>query len=140
MPARASGHGNQAIGTFFDGFAGVFVVDDIVQHHATVAVRCGVDVFACAQAGDDDGHLVLHAQGHVVLQPVVAFVDDLVDGKRGGGRLGVGGIVRSQALRNFNQPVFQLCSGAGVECGHGADHARNALGNHQLGVADDEQR
>jgi hypothetical protein len=102
-------------------------------------VGSGVNFFPCAQRCNDDGHLVFHAQRHVVLKPVVTLVNDLVNGKGGGRLLGVGPVVRGKRLGNFNQPLFQLLGRSGIECRHRAHHTRNALGNHQLGVADDEQ-
>ena len=44
------GHGDQAVGALLDRLAGVLVVDDVVQHHAAVAVGGGVDVFTRTQA------------------------------------------------------------------------------------------
>jgi hypothetical protein len=75
------------------------VVDDVVQRHAAVAVHRVVHVGARAQRGDDDRHLVLHDHLHVVLEPVVALVHDLVDGERRGGLVGVGLVVGRERLR-----------------------------------------
>ena len=81
MTACARRHGDQAIRAFLDRLLGEFIVDDVVQHDAAVAVHRLVHVFTRAQRRDDDGHLVLHAQLQVVLQAVVRLVHDLVDGK-----------------------------------------------------------
>jgi hypothetical protein len=52
----------------------------VMEHQAAVAVH-GVDHFLHrAQAGDDDRHAMLDAQGQVGLQARVARVDDQVDG------------------------------------------------------------
>jgi hypothetical protein len=117
---------------FLDGLVGKHVVDDVVQHHATPALHRAVDVLARAQAGDDDRHLVLGAQGHVVLQPVVALVHDLVDGKRA--RPVPRGAPRRSGQRfgDLGQPVVELRGRAGVERGHRAHHAGLALLDHQL--------
>jgi len=116
------------------------VVDDVVQHHPAPAVHGLVHVGARAQAGDDDRHPVLGAQRQVLLQPVVALVHDLVDGKRGCGLLRVRAVVRGQRLGDFGQPLVELRSRARIERRHGAHDARLALGDHEFGVADDEQR
>ena len=139
VAARACRHGNQAIGALLNGLVRVLVVDDVVQHDATIRVGGRVDVFARAQGRDDDGHLVLDAQSHVMFQPLVAFVHDLVDGKRCSRLVRMGQVVGRQRLGDFNQPVFQLRRRTRVQRGHGPNHAGDALGDHQLGVADDEQ-
>ncbi len=133
-------HRNQPVRALFNGFMGMLVVDHIVQHHTAVAVRRGIDLFACAQGGDDDRHLVLHAQGHVMLQAVIALVHDLVDGKGCGRLIRIGLVVGGQRLCDFDQPLLQLRSRTGIECRHGAHNTSFALFNHQLRVADDEQR
>jgi len=140
MTARTRGHGDQAVCALLDRLAGELVVDDVVQHHTTIAVRGLVDFLTRAQARDDDRHLVLHAQGHVVFKPVVALVHDLVDGKRGGCIVRIGLVVGRQGLGDLGQPLVELRGRTGVERRHGADHTGLALLDHQLGVADDEQR
>ena len=85
------------------------------------------------------GTLHFTHRGHVVLQPVVAFVDDLVDGKRGGGRFWVGGIVCGQTLRTSISQSSSCAAGRALSAGmepttpalHWATTSR---------VADDEQR
>jgi hypothetical protein len=90
MAAGAGRHGDQAVGALLDGLVANFV-DDVVQHDAAPGVHGLVHVLARAQDGDDDRHLVLGAHLHVVLQPVVALVHDLVDGE---GRRGLVGVRR----------------------------------------------
>ena len=138
MAACARGHGDQAIGALFDGLVRKLVVDDVVQHDAAPGVHGLVHVFACAQGRDDDRHLVFGADLHVVLQPVVALVHDLVDGKGRSGLVWVGFVVGRQGFGDFSQPFVQQLGGAGVERGHRTHHARLALLDHELGVADDE--
>ena len=111
-----------------------------MQDHAAISVGGGVDVFARAQAGDDEGHLVFDAHRHVLLQPVIAFVDDLVDGKGRGRRLGVGAVVGGQGFSDLGQPTVELRCRARIERGHGAHHPGFALGDDELRRADDEQR
>ena len=118
----------------------MLVVDDVVQHHAAVAVRRGIDVFARTQAGDDDGHFVLHAHFHIVLQAVIALVHDLVNGKRRSRFVWIGLVVGIQRFSDLDQPLLQLLGGAGVERGHRADYTGDALGDDEFGGADDEKR
>ena len=67
VSARTGGYGDQSIGSFFNGFVGVLVVDDVMQDHASIGMGCGIDVFTRTEAGDDDGHFVFDAHGHVML-------------------------------------------------------------------------
>ncbi len=140
VAARARRHGDQAVGTLLDGLVGELVVDDVVQHHAAPAVHGLVHVLARAQGRDDDRHLVLGADLHVVLQPVVALVHDLVDGERCGGRFRMGAVPGRERFGDLGEPFVQQFGRPGVERRHGADDAGLALRDHQLRIADDEQR
>ena len=96
MATRACGNSHQTISALFDGFVGEFVVDDVVQNHAAIAVRGLVDFFTRTQRCDDDRDFVFDAHGHVVFQAVIAFVHDLVDGERRCGLVRMRLIVGSQ--------------------------------------------
>ena len=139
MATGARRYGDQAIGAFFYGLVGKHIVDHVVQYHTAPGLHSAVDVLACAQAGNHDGHFIFFADLHIVVQAVIAFVHDLVDGKRCGRRLRVGFVVRGKRLGNFGQPFVQLGGWPRIQGGHRADHPRFALGDHQLGVADDEK-
>ena len=140
MAARAGRHRDQAVGALVDRLVREGVVDDVVQHDAAPAVHGVVDVGARAERGDDDRHLVLGAHLHVVLEPVVALVHDLVDGERRGRSIGVRAVPRRQRLGDLGQPLVELRGRARVQRRHRADDARRALRDDELGVADDEQR
>ena len=75
-----------------------------------------------------------------MLKPVIALVHDLVDRKRCGRLVWVRTVVGSECFGDFDQPLFELLCGARIERRHGTHYAGLALGNHQLGIADDEQR
>lgn len=107
MAACAGCHGNQAIGTFFNGLARKLVVDDVVQHHATPAMHGLVHILTCTQAGDDDGHFVLGTDLHVVLKTVIALVHDLVDGEWCRRTIGMSLVPGCQSLGDLGQPVLQ---------------------------------
>jgi len=65
-------------------------------------------------------------------------VHDLVDGKRGRRLIRMRAVVGIQGLGDLGQPFVQLGRRACIERWHRAHHARLALGDHQLGRADDE--
>ena len=75
-----------------------------------------------------------------MLETVIALVNDLVDGVGRCRAVRVCTVVSCQRLRDFNQPLLKLLGGASIQGWHGAHHASDALGDHQLGVADDDQR
>ena len=132
MAARARRHRDQAVGTLLDRLPGERVVDDVVEDDPAIAVDRLVDVGPRAERGDDDGHLVLDAQRHILLEPGVGPVDDEVDRER---RVLVGQF-GGQPL----QPLLEHARGPRVERRERTDHARAALREHQLGLRDDEQR
>jgi len=49
-------------------------------------------------------------------------------------------VVRGQRFGDLSQPFIQLRGWTGIQSWHGTHHTVDALGDHQLGVADDEQR
>ena len=58
------------------------LADDVVKHHAAVTMDRRDHVLGRAQAGDDDWNLVLDAHLHVMLETIVALMDDLIHRKR----------------------------------------------------------
>ena len=140
MAARAGGHGNQAVGALLDGLAREAVGDDVMQGDPAIGVDRLVQVLASAERGYDDRNLVFHAQLDVLLEPIVGLVHDLVDGERRRRRLRVGLVIGRQFLGDPGQPLVQLRDGAGVQRREGPDDASLALGDHQVRIADDEQR
>ena len=98
-----------------------------------------VDFLASTQTGDVKRHLEFDALLHVLHQPVVGFVNNLVDGKGGRRRVRMGGVVGGQGFGDLGQPVAQLRSGSGIQGRHGTHHASFALLNHETGVADGKE-
>ncbi len=82
MPARTGAHRNDAIDPLIDCFACMTNINDIMKHNTTVAVNGSDDFGRRAQARNDDRYLVLDAHFHVMLEPVIALVNDLIDGER----------------------------------------------------------
>ena len=85
------------------------------------------------QAGDGDRHLVPHADRNVMLQPVVGDVGNLVDRERGNAPVGVRFLVGRKLGLDLHDPFFQQLLRPRVERGKGADNARLALRDDQLG-------
>ena len=99
-----------------------------------------VDVLARAERGDDDRRLPLDRQRHILLEPRVGLMHDLVDRERRGRAFRMGAIMRGERLGDFVQPLVELRNRPRVERGKGADDPRLALGDHQRRMRDDEQR
>ena len=131
---------NQAVGTLGHGLAGEGVADHIMQNDAAVTVHLINDVLPRAERSDDHRHFVALDQRHVVIQPVIALVHDLVDGTRRGRPLRLSLVVVCQRLRDLGQPFVKLGCGSGVERRHRADHAGLALRDHERRIAHDEHR
>ena len=140
VPPRAGREGDQPIGALLDGLPGKAVVDDVVQHGAAVGMDGLVHLRPGAERGDDDRHPVARAHLHVVLQPDIAAMDDLVHRERRRRAVRVVGVPVGQGVLDLHDPVGQRLRRAGVERGEGADDPRGALGDHQRRVGDDEQR
>ncbi len=81
------------------------------------AVHGLVHVLARAQGRDDDRHLVLGADLHVVLQPVVALVHDLVDGERCGGRFRMGAVPGREGFGDLCEPFVQQFGSRALSAG-----------------------
>ncbi len=139
MSAGAGGHRDQPVGALLDGFPCKEIIDHVVQDNAAVRVHRIVDVAPRAQRGDHDRDLVLHAKLHVVLEPRVRLVHDLVHrvGSRRPVRMGL--VPGVQLLRDALQPDFELIRRARIQGWKRADDPGLALRDHQLRTGDDEQ-
>ena len=83
MPARAGRDENQAVDARFQRLLRMTQRNHVVQHDAAVAMHRVDDLTRrCAQARDENGHLVFDAHAHVVLEPRIRLMNDLVDGDR----------------------------------------------------------
>ena len=78
-----------------------------MQHNPAVRVDRVVDLRARAQRGDDDRHAVFDDDVHVVVEPVVGAVHDLVDCKWRDGRIGMRSRVGPVLFDDAVQPVRQ---------------------------------
>ena len=79
MSAGAGANQDEAVDALFGGLARMLDVDDVMEHDAAIGMRGLDDFLRRPQRGDDDRRLVLDAGLHVLHQPVVGGVADLVD-------------------------------------------------------------
>ena len=140
MAAGAGADQNETVDAMIGGFPRMLDVDYVVKHHAAIGMR-GLDDFdRRPQRGDDDGHLVLHAGLHVLHQPVVGGVADLVDRVRRDLLLRMQRLELAEFVLDSAQPFVELFHGAGVQRGERTDDAGLALGDHEFRSGDNEQR
>ena len=139
MATRTRRHRDQAIGALLDCLMRITVVYNVVQGNPAPTVHCGIQILACAERRDRDRHLPFTAGCNILFQPVIRFMDDLVDCIRSRRTVGIIAIMRSELLGNLVQPFVQLCLRTSVQCRKRTDHAGLALGNHQFRPGNDEQ-
>ena len=137
MAASAGCNGDQPVSAFLDRLVRMKIVDDVVKNNAAIGVYGLVDLFACAQRTDDDGHLVFHAHLQIVFETGVGLVDDLVD--REGCSRAVR-VFRIMGTEELGQPFVELGFRARIERRKRPDDARLALRQHQWRMRNDEQR
>ncbi len=81
MTASTGGNRNKPVRALADCRIGVAIVDDVVKDDAAIGMDRGVHFRHGAERGNDDRHLVFHAEAEIVFEPPVGAMDDLVDGK-----------------------------------------------------------
>src|SRR3546814_11370065 len=98
-----------------------------------------IEFLARAGRGDRDRHLPLGAGRDVRLEPVVRFMDDLVDriGRREA--VGIVAVPRGEFLGDLVQPFVEERLRTGVERGEAAADASLALRDAAFGTRYDEQ-
>ena len=128
MAAGAGGDGDDPVRAFLDRLAGEAVVDDVVKRDPAPAVDRLVELDARAERGDDDRHLPFRADLHVVLEPVVRAVDDLVDRERRRGPLGMVAVPGGERLGDLVQPFVEQLGGPRVQRREAADDPRWCIG------------
>ena len=72
MAAGAGAHRDDAVDTLRGRFFGMAQIDDVVKHHAAVAMHGGNHFRRRPQTGDDDRDAVFDAQRDILLQTIVA--------------------------------------------------------------------
>ena len=134
MPAGAGRDSNQAVGAFLDRLMREHVVDHVMHDDAAIAMDGIVHLRPGTKRRDNDRHAVPHADGHVVFEPGVAAMDDLVHGKWRGRRVRMGSVVGRELSLDPLDPLRERAFGPGIEGGERADNTGFALRDHQVRV------
>ena len=148
VPPGAGADEDQPVDAGFERLLRVPHVDDVVHDDAAVGMHALTTASGRAQRGDDDRHLVPDADFHVVIDPVVGLVDDLVDRERRDPLAGMRapGSRRASALMRRIQPSsssFGRALSAGNEPTMPAVHCAmtsSGVGDDEHRRADDRQR
>ncbi len=140
MAPSAGGDGDQPVGALLDRLPRIAIVDDVVERDPAPAVDRMVEFLARAERRDDDRHLPLRADLHVMLEAVVGPVHDLVDRERRGRRVRMVAVMLGERLGDLVHPFVELLRRTRIQRREAADDARLALGDDQLRIGDDEQR
>ncbi|MEY9154089.1 hypothetical protein ABIG04_002399 [Bradyrhizobium japonicum] len=140
MAAGAGAHQDQSVDALLRRLARMLDVDDVVEHQPAIGVRGLDDLGGRSQRSDDDGRPVLHTGFHVLHQPVVGGVADLVDRIGRDLLAGIARFVFAELVPDAAQPLVELVHRTGVERRKRADDTGLALGDHQLRAGNDEER
>ena len=127
VPARARGDEDEPVDAGGNRLLGVTDVDDVVQHHAAVAVDLLDEVGHRPERGDDHRHAPRDADREILLGARVGLVDDQVDAEE---RLFA---VGREGGRDLVQPLAKTFGAALVE---GRERAEDAGARRR----DDERR
>ena len=93
-----------------------YFFEDVMEHSSSVGRLNLVDILAEIQGRDDEGKLVFNNPGHILFQPRVPAVHELIERKRCERRVQVGARILGVRLRTVGQPLVQPCRGACNEC------------------------
>ncbi|MGY3224010.1 hypothetical protein ACVIM5_004617 [Bradyrhizobium sp. USDA 4512] len=140
MTAGAGRDQDQAVGALLDRLVRELLVDHVVEDDAAPAVDRLVELLARAERGDDHRHLVLLAKRHVVIEPVVRLVHDLVHRERRRRPLRMRLVIGGELFLDPVQPFVEQLRRPRVQRRKRADHAGLALRDNEVGHGDDEQR
>src|SRR5258708_36588744 len=83
---------------------------------------------------------MLFANREILIETVVRFMHDLVQCKGGRETVGMRLVMRREFLLDARQPFVQQRRWPRIQRRKGSDDARLALGNHQFGHGNNEQR
>ena len=140
MPARAGGDGDEAVGAFLDRLPCKRVVDDVVEDETAIGMDRLIDVLARAERADDDRNLVTDAAFHVLHQPVVRAMDNLVHRERRRRPVRIFRVVLRERFLDLDDPFVELFLRPRIKRGERADDSRLALRDDKLRIGNDEQR
>ena len=139
MAASACGNRNKAGRALFDRLVSEAVVDNVMQGDAAPAFDCCIEILDCTQRGNDDRHFPFRTGRHVLVEPVIGLVDDLVDRKRRCRLVRIVPVPCCQFFGDLVQPFVEHRLRTGIEGREASDDTRLALGDDQFGPRHDEQ-
>ena len=140
MSAGAGTYRYDAVNTLIDRLLSVTNIDDIVEDDTTVTVHGINDVGRRTKARDNNRHPVPDTHFHIMLEPVIALMNDLINGKWGDGNAGILTLVRRQLLGYLRQPLIEHRFGTGVERRKSTNNPCLTLCQYQFGSRDDKHR
>ena len=104
------------------------------QHNSAITLHGVIDVLPCAKRRDNHRNLVLDNEFHIVHEPVVTLMHNLIDCER------CGAITVSELHFDIGEPLAKLFLGPSIQRRERADDASLALRDHQCRVAHYEER
>ena len=126
MTARAGTDENKPVDPGANGAAGMADIGHVMKHHAAIAVHRIHHFAHGAERGDDQRHLVVHADFQIGLNPGIAAVNDQIDTE--GGRP----FIAAEGRFYLFQPGFETFAAALIERRKGAENPGSAAGDHQF--------
>ena len=115
MTPGAGAYRDDAVDALRRRLLGVAQIDHVVKHDAAVTVHRADHLGRRPQTGDDDRYAVLDAQAHVMFQPVVARVHDLVHRKWRDFGARVRTSAGAELFGDLRQPLIELRGGPGIQ-------------------------
>src|SRR5690242_19095791 len=140
MASGARCYGDDAVRAFLDRLSRKTIVDHVMQSVPAPRMNRIVELNPCAKRGNDDRHLPLRADLHIVVEAVVRTMHDLVDREWRRRSLGMIAVPRGERFGAFVNPFAEQRCRPSVQRGEAADDARRALRNHEFRARHDEHR
>ena len=131
---------NDPVNALLSRLARMAHADHVMEDQPAVRVHCIDDLPWRAQAGDDQRNLVAHTGLHVVGQPVVAHVCDLVHREWRHLRARIRRRIGSEFIADPREPLVERRGGPCIQRGKRADYTGLALLDHELGRGRNEHR
>ena len=117
VAAGAGADQDQSVHTLLGRLVRMLGVDHVVENEAAVGMRGRDDLGRRPQRGDDDRHPMLHAGLHVLHQPAVGGVTDLVHGIGRDLAARMARFVLAELVIDPGQPLVEHAGRPGIERG-----------------------
>jgi hypothetical protein len=124
MTAGAGADEDQTVHTGRSRLLGVSNGRDVVEHETAVSVDVGDEVGRHGQTRDQQWDSMADASRHVLFEPGIRLVDDLIYGERGDLRGRIGRPVSRKIAREFLDSYVQALTP--VLAGYGRENKRHA--------------